>query len=321
MSDTLETGPQTIEEVLDLKYSEPDGPTEEVEEAAPDADQEVDVEGIQAEAETEEEIDETTDPEPEVSEEPQHLALDDFGDLTIPIIVNGVETKVNLTDAAKGYQLQADYSRKTAVLAEERKSDQAALTQERTALADKQRLLDEQLAQSMEREPDWVLMAQNDPVGFPVAKAKWDRDQIGRQQAMARSQQAQVTQSRDFQTKTADLAVVAMPEWANEGEFVKNADGRRDVALDAGFTEQEYDGSVDFRLAVLLEKASRYDAMKGQNAAVEKKLSKVPKVLKPGKSKSKGDVQAARKATINRKLDRPHSIDDALNAYMEGRAG
>lgn len=310
MSDTPETGPQSIDDVLDAQFAEPDGPTAEVEEAPLEATLE-EADAPEVDAVEDEEIDEKTDPETE-SQEPQHLNLDEYGDITIPITVDGVETPVNLREAAKGYQLQADYSRKTAALATERKQAEASLEQERAALADKSRLLDEQLAQNIEQEPDWVTMAKDDPLGYLPAREKWNQQQAARVEAQARSQQSQAAQSREFQVKTAEIAVRAMPEWATEDGFAKNASGRMAVAMDAGFTEAEYNGAVDYRLAVLLEKASRYDAMQNKNAVVEKKLAQAPKVLKPGRSKGKADVQGEQKAAVKRKLDQPHSMEDHL---------
>ena len=320
MSDNLETGPQTIDAILDAQFSEPDEPTEAQEEQPLEAELQVDAEEAPADEDTIEETDETADPEPE-SQEPQHLNLAEYGDLTIPIVVDGVETAVNLSDAANGYQLRVDYSRKTATLANERKQMEAALGQERAELADKQRLLDEQLAQQIEHEPDWVKMAQDDPLGYLPAREQWNQNQAARAQAQGRSQQVQAAQSHDFQVRTAEIAVRAMPEWATDDGFAKNANGRMAVAMDAGFTETEYNGAVDYRLAVLLEKASRYDAMQSKNAVVEKKLALAPKVLKPGRSKGKQDVQAERRATVNRKLNQPHSMNDALEAFMERTAG
>jgi len=325
MSDNQETGPQTIDQLLDAKFAEPEtddveGPTaESVEAPAPDAEQdEAPDQEIEADAAQDEEIDETTDPEPE-PEEPQHLTLDEYGEVTIPVIVDGEEKRVNLAEAAKGYQLQADYTRKTQEIAAERKQMEATIQQERATLqqelagiAEKQRLLDEQLAQSIEPEPDWVKMAAEKPLEYLPAKEKWNQQQQQRQEAQARLQQDEARRVQEFQRKTAELAVAAIPEWQQDGEFIKNATNRRDVALAAGFTPEEYDGSSDFRLAVLLEKAARYDAMQSQNAVIEKKLTKAPKVLRPGKVKGKADVQAERKATTNRKLNQPHSMDEHL---------
>lgn len=317
----METGPQSIEDILDTQFSEPDAPTEAVEETPLEAiEEEVEATSDEVDAEEVDETDETTDPEPE-SQEPQHLSLEEYGDLTIPIIVDGVETQVNLSEAAKGYQLQADYSRKTATLANERKQAEASLEQERAVLSDQRRLLDEQLAQNVEQEPDWVKMARDNPLEYLPAKEQWNQKQAARAQAQGRAQQDQAATSREFQVRTAEIAVRAMPEWATDDGFAKNANGRMSVAMEAGFTEAEYNGAVDYRLAVLLEKASRYDAMQGKNAVVEKKLALAPKVLKPGKSKGKQDVQVERKAAINRKLNQPHSMEDALNAFMDRQAG
>ena len=187
MSDNLETGPQSIEQILDSQFSEQEEPTEAVEGAPQEATEEVEAtsDEVETEEEVEEEIDETTDPETE-SQEPQHLSLEEYGELTIPIVVDGVETQVNLSEAAKGYQLQADYSRKTAALANERKEMDSTLQQERAAIADKQRLLDEQLAQHMEQEPDWVKMATEDPLNYLPAKEKWNQQQAARAEAQGR---------------------------------------------------------------------------------------------------------------------------------------
>lgn len=321
MSDNHD-GPQSIEDILN-DYSEPEAPTEAVEEAPSEVQEEVEVvaeESVAEEAE-EQNVNETqTDPEP-ASEEPQHLDLGDYGEVTIPIIVDGVETKVNLAEAAKGYQLQADYSRKTAALSNERKQMETTLQQREAELADKQRLLDEQLAQSIEQEPDWEAMARDNPLEYLPAKENWLKKQAAQQDALARNQQASEAQTHEFRQRTAEVALQSMPEWSTDEGFAQNAQGRMAAALGAGFTEAEYNGAVDYRLAVLLEKASRYDASLNQVAAVEKKLASVPKVLKPSRSKGKADVQVERRAAVNRKLNQPHSVEDALNAFMDRQAG
>jgi len=324
MSDNLETGPQSIDDILETQFSEPEAPTEAIEDASSEVREEeaevVAEESVAEEAEEQNVNEPQTDPEP-VSEEPQHLDLGDYGEVTIPIIVDGVETKVNLSEAAKGYQLQADYSRKTAALANERKQAEASLQQERAALADKQQLLDQQLAQMIEQEPDWEVMARDNPLEYLPAKENWMKKQAMQQDAMSRSQQATQAQTQEFRQRTAEVALNSMPEWATDAGFAQNAQGRMAAALGAGFTEGEYNGAVDYRLAVLLEKASRYDALQGQTAAVEKKLASVPKVLKPSRSKGKADVQVERRASVNRKLNQPHSVAAALDAYMDRQAG
>ena len=323
MSDTPETGPQSIDDILDTQFSEQEEPTEAVEEAPQEVTEEVETSAEESDVEeTEEQTvnEEQTDPE-QAEQEPQHLDLGDYGEVTIPIIVDGVETRVNLSEAAKGYQLQADYSRKTAALATDRKQMETAIQQERAELADKQRLLDEQLAQSIEQEPDWEAMARDNPLEYLPAKENWLKKQAAQQDALARSQQATQSQTHEFRQRTAEVAIQSMPEWGTDEGFAKNAQGRMTAALGAGFTEVEYNGAVDYRLAVLLEKASRYDAMQNQNAVVEKKLATVPKVLKPGRSKGKADVQVERRAAVNRKLDQPHSMEAHLSAFMDRQAG
>lgn len=58
--------------------------------------------------------------------EPEYLDLDSYSDKYIKVTVDGEELEVPLKEAVSGYQRQADYTRKTQQLAEERRSVQFA---------------------------------------------------------------------------------------------------------------------------------------------------------------------------------------------------
>lgn len=57
---------------------------------------------------------------------PEYLDLDSYSDKYIKVTVDGEELEVPLKEAVSGYQRQADYTRKTQQLAEERKNVQFA---------------------------------------------------------------------------------------------------------------------------------------------------------------------------------------------------
>lgn len=61
-----------------------------------------------------------------VSEAPDYIDFDSFGDKYVKVVVDGEELEVPLKEAVSGYQRQADYTRKTQQLAEERRSVQFA---------------------------------------------------------------------------------------------------------------------------------------------------------------------------------------------------
>jgi hypothetical protein len=58
--------------------------------------------------------------------EPEYINLDDYADKYVKVTVDGEELEVPFKEAVSGYQRQADYTRKTQQLAEERRNVQFA---------------------------------------------------------------------------------------------------------------------------------------------------------------------------------------------------
>lgn len=305
-SDTPASGPQSIDEYLDGHFEdtpetepmEEDGQTEGAE--------------PEAEAEVEEpEVEESDEAEaPEEGEGPQVLTVDEYGDIQIQV---GDET-TTLADLHKGHLRQQDYTRKTQELAQQRQQMQQEFQQLQESIAEKERLLEQQFAEQDLAEPDWEKLAEEDPLGVVTERIKWEKRRDQQQKARAQAQQRAEQQRQQFMAQTAELAVQKIPEWSEKGGFDKSRDARRKAALDAGFTEQEYNQAADFRLAVLLEKAARYDALQSDGAAAQKRVAKAPKVLKPGSAKTKADRQTVEKVAKSKVLDRPHSLQDHLKA-------
>lgn len=306
--DTPATGPLTIDDVLDRAYSEPEGPPEAEE---TEADQTVEEESGEDEPDAPEEA-EAEAPEPEEAEEAQVLTLDEYGDVLVRI--GDDADPMPLSEIAKGTLRQADYTRKTQELASERKRLEAEATEREQALAEREAAINARLAEVEEPEPDWTKLADElDPWEFNKRRAEWETKRVKTEEARRRAEADFEARKEAFLRKTAEIAREKIPEWTSADAFKENAAGRRQAALDAGFTAEEYDAAMDFRYAVLLEKARRFDALQKGSPEVEKKVRKAPKVLKPGASQgSKADREAAEKAATRKKLAKPHSMKDRL---------
>lgn len=305
-SDTPETGPLSIDDYLDSKAPPEDTPDKQVEE-------ETEVEP-EVEAEAEAEAESEAEDEPEADEDgPQVLTVEEYGDVLIKV---GDET-TTLAELQKGTLRQSDYSRKTQDLARERKEMQAEIAAREEALEARERQLNEQFAQ-LDAEPDWLKLAQEDPLGYIEQKAQWEAKSAKASAAKRDLEQRQQKAVREFSRKTAEIAVSKIPEWTDAEKFDAGGEARKRVALDAGFTEAEYSQVYDFRLAVLLEKAARYDSMSAdtsaKNVAAEKRIAKAPKVLKPGQSSSKADKAQAEKAAREKRLRGPVDMHTYLSA-------
>lgn len=303
--DNRQAGPLSIDEYLDM-HEAPDEGQAEAEQDEPDQESEVEAETEEVEAEAE--TDEQDEPEAEDDEAPEVYAVDEYGDISISL-PDGTQT--TLKDLAQGNLRQADYSRKTAELSRERKELEA----EREQLAARERQLNEQLANLEEPEPDWEKLAEEDPLGLPLKQIEWQKKQAQKAERKRKAEMESQQQREQFMRASAEVAVEKMPEWTDPKKFEESAAARKKAALDAGFTEQEFASVVDFRLAVLLEKAARYDAGQAKVQATQKKLSKVPKVVKPGTSVTKSEREAAERAARAKRRNRPLSVQEYLNTF------
>jgi len=283
----------------------------EQEEAAQEPEEEVEAEEVEAgEAEAEaEETDELDEPEDE-GEDSQILTVEEYGDVLVDL--DGEPTP--LSEVLKGTQRQADYTRKTQALAEERKQLETEMQQRQQEMEAREQQLQQLEAELGEQEPDWEKLAEEDPLGYNHERAKWEKKQKARTARQAEIQRRQEEAKREFVGKTVDVAVQKFPEWQDVKKFDATAAQRKQAAMDAGFTEEEYASTPDFRIAVLLEKAARYDAMQqeqgNRRVRAEKKIAKAPKVLKPGASKGDTDPKQERRAAFQKRLSKPISSSE-----------
>lgn len=309
MSDTPLEGPLSIMEAVEALPKPQVDNSETETEAAPEAEAQAEpVESTEEDpVEPEETESEEADPEPEEPEEPQHLTIDEYGDLTIPIIVDGQEQKVTLAEAAKGYQLQSDYTRKAQALAEERKAFEAAQATQAEELNRQQAQIAQLLASQTEPEPDWVRMAKEDPLGYVETKAEWDAKQAERQQILQAAQQRQAREMQQKRAEESQMLLQKAPEFQDpqyQSEFV------RGVAEHFGFTPEEISSAMDHRVMLMARQALA--AVKAKSSAKAKVVVKSPKVIKPGAAKGKSEIQAEQVAARSKKLAKPHSVDEHL---------
>lgn len=292
--------PMSMQEALEradsLTRAKEAEPTQPPQEAEPELDETADA--------VEDDAEEIQDAEPE-DDGTQVLTADEYGDVLVAV----GDEQVALSELINGNLRQQDYTRKTQSAAEERKRLEAEFSDREKALAAREQQLAAQLAELEPQEPDWEKLAEDDPLGWPAEKAKWDKAQAKRKAMQEQAQQQQQQQMLEFKRLTSEKAIEAIPEWGEPGKFQENVEARRAAALQAGFTAEEYNSAVDMRLAVLLEKAARYDAMQkdgsAKKAALDKKLAKAPKVLKPGQSRGDSDPAAERRAAIQKRLSKP----------------
>lgn len=156
---------------------------------------------------------------------------------------------VPLSELKKGYLRQADYTRKTTALADERKSLEAKIRQDVEASVQQahaeyvQGLASiRQALEAVQGEPDWAdLRPKLTDAEFLKQRADWEqsrsqRDRLARHEAEERQklQLAQVKQYQDFVRAEYDKLVIAIPEWSDPEK------AKADLGKLKGFAKQQY---------------------------------------------------------------------------------
>ena len=249
----------------------------------------------QAEAE-EDEAEEQEDTETEEEEQPRYK-----------VKAAGEEKEVTLDELVKGYQLGADYTKKTTEVAEQRKAVEA----ERAAIEEAKYARDtyaqrlqaiEQFITSQTPQEDLSYLKENDPIGYAVKVAELSekKEQLNAIRAeqyriaqMQQSEQAQAMQQRVAQE--AQKLTAILPEFSDpaKGETVRKE--IRNYGKTLGFTDEELSHVYDSRHVVTLHKAMMYDKLQKSKPAVTKKVSEAPKMLKAGSSTGNNNTDTIKK--------------------------
>ena len=337
MSDTtneggnLEAGPHTdeavIASILQPERKEPKALKNEAKEAfAPvvEAEETEEVEAATDEAidEVADEIDDGDDDAPEDDE-----AEDDFEDESdepeismFTVKINGEEFEVTQDELVAGYQKGADYHRKTAALAEEKRSFETQMQQRDEQWRIREAAILERFGGAEAQQPDWVKLASElDPWEYQRQRAEWDHGQSERQQA--RQQAAQI-RTQGHQRIVAEETHKLLEDfgWKTTEEFEKGSTELFQAASSVGFTKAEFDNAVDHRVFKLARLASKWLKHEASLKAPLKKVTKpATKVLRPGNHANGSQRRAADQDTLRKNMRRKGDDASAVAFLLGGK--
>jgi len=207
--------------------------------------------------------------------------------------VDGEEIQVPLEELAKGYQRQADYTRKAMALAEARKSQESefsAVRAERAQYAAWAQEMLQSMQQQMGPEPDWERLQQDDPIGYAAAWARrqQQREQMAaleqrRQAAMAQQQREQEAQLHRTLAQEQQLLVAAIPDMTDPERASRIKADLANYGRKLGFSDAELNDVYDHRAVVALYKAAQYDRIMSQKPRLQQVHKATPeRVMAPG---------------------------------------
>ena len=288
-------------------FSEPVEAEPEKEKKEPEA------EGDQPEAEPveseEQEADESEEEQPEL----------------ITIKVDGKEVQVTLDELKSGYQRQADYTKKTMEVSEQRKTAEAEIAQvrqEREAYAQKLQEADVLLRSQLSEQQNinWQELLESDPVEYLKQQHLFQQRQAALQrthqeyQQLSQLTQAEQAKARDafIQSQQAEL-LAKVPEWKDEAKAKAGKAALREYLATEGFNNDELASLADHRQVILARKAMLYDQVMSKAQAAAKKVENLPqKVQRSGSGNSQN---SDKRSSAYQGLKRSGSIESAANYF------
>jgi len=241
--------------------------------------------------------------------------------------VDGQEYDVTQDELVKGYQREADYTKKTQTLAEQRKAVEA----EKGAVEQAKQLRDtyaqrlqiiEQALRSQTPSEDLDALKEVDPIGYAVKVA--ENSEKEKQLYAIRAEQARIAQMQQSEQTQHLQQVVAseaekltkfLPEYADpeKGEQVRS--NIKKYAESVGFSSDELSKVYDSRAVLTLYKAMQYDKLMSNKGEVTKKVGQAPKMVKAGVGKPMGSLEAEQTKRMKQQLRSSGKVSDAAKLF------
>jgi len=241
--------------------------------------------------------------------------------------VDGQEYDVTQDELVKGYQREADYTKKTQNLAEQRKAVEA----EKSAVEQAKQLRDtyaqrlqiiEQALRSQTPSEDLDALKEVDPIGYAVKVA--ENSEKEKQLYAIRAEQARIAQMQQSEQTQHLQQVVAseaekltkfLPEYADpeKGEQVRS--NIKKYAESVGFSSDELSKVYDSRAVLTLYKAMQYDKLMSNKGEVTKKVGQAPKMVKAGVGKPMGSLEAEQTKRMKQQLRSSGKVSDAAKLF------
>ena len=328
----VQTQPGSIWEAQEaiLKISEPEGETPETEEATPTEEEESQPEEEDESLEEEsEETEEAESEEEEVEEESEDTDEEPEVKADDTIVFEGQEYKID--DLIKGSLRQADYTRKTQALAEQRKGMETAQQQytaeSQAVQAERQQYINalsqiiQSSAQGLDQfaRIDWEALKEEDHIEYLSKKDEYREAQEKVQQhqfAMQQAQQRQGVESehqhRIMLQQEHKALVDKHPDWADDDKRRELGSKLRDYAMSEGYSQEELSNLYDHRALLILDKAMKYDALQSSDIR-GKKVKNKPKVMRSGKGVQKSEESRTKRKAKMKRLQSTGHVDDAVS--------
>jgi hypothetical protein len=244
---------------------------------------------------------------------------------TFRIKAAGEDREVTEKELIEGYQLGADYTKKTQKLSDERKTVEAERSkiQEATKLRDQyaQRLqMMEQFLTQQTKGENLDALKEHDPIGYAVKVA--EKQQRNEQLAVLKAEQQRIAQQQQAEHSEKLQSHIAQESQKLSSSIPGYADPKagdqirkdiRDYAKAIGWTDQELANVYDSRAVLSLYHGMKYSALQKGKPELSKKVTEAPRMIKSGVSAPRDNQEQHKKAVAH--LKKTGKVRDAASAF------
>ena len=243
--------------------------------------------------------------------------------VTFTVELDGKEVEVPLEEARKGYLRTADYTRKTQVLAEERRAisaEREQVSRERAQYAQLLPALAAQLQQAMPQPPDETLL-HTDPAEYVRQEAYYRKQAERLAAAQFEHSRIQAAQAQEQQGSLQQRVVEergklldAIPEWKDEGKRKDGLGKVLDYGKKQGFTDEELNQAYDHRAVVAMYKAMKFDELMAGANRPKPVVNQGPKAAPVGSSNAT-PRRTSDATKAKQRLAQTGSVSDAASIF------
>lgn len=258
------------------------------------------------------------------------VEAESFYKMPVTVKLDGKTQAVPLSDVIKSYQQEADYTRKTQSLAEQRRTfeseRQVAISTYQQQLGQASALgnLARQQLLGEFQNIDWNKLRMEDPVKWSVMNTDFNQRAavIDRhlQQINEQAQNAELARQQELAQKVLpaerEKLLEARPEWRDETQFQAAKTQMSAAARQLGFSDAELSQIFDHRYMVALDLASRYLALQAQAPQAVKRVRTAPLTAQPGARQTR-DPQAVARTQAKERFDKNRRDPQAQERYFE----
>ena len=243
---------------------------------------------------------------------------------TYTVKVDGKDVEVTQEELLAGYSRQADYTRKSQVLSEQRQkadAELAATQQERQRYLSQLEQFNTQADSKINElaKTDWTQLKEEDPTEYMLKRDQYRELQENQRLITEEQKNIHYKQGQEREAawnaeleRNQQIISQRVPDFNNPDKGPKLKQDIKSFAVKKGFTEQEVDSLIDARSVDVLHKAMLYDKL--LTAKISGKKSKVvPKVQRPGSPATRGEISSDKVKAQKARLRKSGHVNDATS--------